>query len=171
MLRSLLLLSVLLGAATARADDETRPRPGGAFDKHERDCGPAHDHCLRGPWFLERSDGPHVRVTAVFEADHRWWSWQDRMEEHGEAAVRTRAATVDDFTRGAPILLFRGSVTRPPRTEGEAHGNGWDLVTVYSVDAKDRTFKFGPRGSASFSIDLARAIVETRPLGRAKETP
>jgi len=139
-----------------RDEDGDAHGPGGPISDEPRDCGPAHDHCLRANGYFAIVDyagvGPEPRWP-VFRLDGKWLAyWKGKPA--GGTVYRTIPATVENMREAREIYVFLaerhdGKATLPtgtvlsaiPTSEKEALTSGrWTRISPYEIDAKAGTY-------------------------------
>ena len=150
--------------------------PGGPISADARDCGPAHNHCLRGnAWFENGVDDrsqASIPRTPVFELEGHWYTWKGAKADGG-TLYRTKPATAANLNGAREVYMFfpppTGKATADsslvygvlPASEKEALTIGrWGQIFPYKIDAAKGTFTASD--GLTYRIDAARVGFDPR---------
>jgi hypothetical protein len=160
-----------------RDEDGVPQGPGGPISAAPRDCGPAHDHCLRANGYFasgfSTGAGSDPRWP-VFQLDHRWYAYA-KGKEAGGTIYRTRPATAENLNDAREIYVFLaerhdGRASLPagtvlsaiPQSEQEAlTAHRWTRISIYQIDAKAGTYV----ADDAFTYEIAATRVAFDPKG------
>jgi hypothetical protein len=150
--------------------------PGGPISAEKRDCGPAHNHCLRGNgWFENGVDDRNETSTPrtpVFELDGHWYTWKGKPADGG-TLYRTKPATAATLQSAREAYMFFQPRTDKatadsslvygalPASEKEALTVGrWGQIFPYKIDAAKGTILASD--GLTYRIDAARVGFDPR---------
>jgi hypothetical protein len=121
-------------------------------------CDAAHDHCIRpDTWFMTNPDSMYPDATPAYEDGGAFYTWERKRPIDGEAH-RTVAATADNVTVGAAIVVF-DSTGVLPYSEDNALSHDWRYGTIAAVDGDAVQLV---DDSTWIPIDAMRVVVESR---------
>lgn len=122
--------------------------PGGPLSDAPADCGPEHNHCLRGNGYFLTS----YSLAPVFKFSGKWYTWKGKLADGH--VYRTRPATAATIGSARFLFVYREPPTGKatfketdvfgvlPKSEKEAVTSGqWRMLrSVYKVNAAEGTF-------------------------------
>jgi len=122
--------------------------PGGPLSDAAADCGPAHNHCMRGNGYLISS----YTLGPAFKLNGKWYTWRGRPADGH--VYRTRPATAATVSSARFLFVYREPLTGKatfketdvfgvlPKSEKEALTSGqWRMLrSVVKVNAAEGTF-------------------------------
>jgi hypothetical protein len=158
-----------------RDADGKQQGPGGPISDTPSDCGPEHNHCLRGnAWFTDAFEGGEVHAprVPVYTLDGHFYTWKRGKLVDGRV-WRSRPATAATLQKAREVYVFveptPGQATFKrsdvfgvfPKSEKDALTSGhWSYVNVYTVDAAAGTFV--DSNAMTFKIATAREAFDLR---------
>jgi hypothetical protein len=77
--------------------------PGGPISDAPADCGPEHNHCLRGNAYFMY--GSSLALSPVFEFQGKWYTWEGRQVDVGHV-YRTRPVRADTVRAARFLFVY-----------------------------------------------------------------
>ena len=150
---------IALSPPPGRNADGALIGPGGPVSDVETDCGPAHDHCVRGSFFAQGGRGG-IEPVYIFEG--RFWTWEGKPASN-DFAYRTAPATAENIAKAREVAVFKPrwdhETNLLPRSEQEALiGGQWLKVGIGEI-RPDGTFEHSNRG-IYYKLDQARVLLD-----------
>jgi len=157
---------VQLQPPPVRSADGTIVGPGGPLSAAPADCGPAHDHCLRGSYFANTGDYGEIGLKPVFIFEGKFYRWRGTDADQ-DYAFRSAPATAQNLptAHNSQAIVFlprKDSETHTlPRSEQEALIDGvWQEVDIGEIQTAAGTFKT-PDGRLTFKFEQARVLLDS----------